>query len=267
MANTQSASFIAQFEDEVKVAFQRKTSLLQNAVFKVNASGSTVEFPYLGAVVANTKARNAEVTILEPAHSRAIATMQDFYASVLWDRLDQEKTNQDLRSAYVETVTGSIHRKLDEIIVTAMLAGTQTIPTATGGWTKARHFEAIQRLSEQDVPDEDRFMIATPAMITALYNIPEFTNKDYQDLSPAMDGKIGRLFGINVIKSTGLTPVAGTTTGIYWNKRSVGLGINSEPKVSIDYIPMRDSTLIKATVSAGAVIVDPAGVVEVAYTL
>ena len=269
MANTQTTAFITQFEDEIKIAYQQRQSLLAGTVFKRSVEGSTVKFPYLGVVETTTKVRNADVVPVDADHLNATATMEDFYAPIYLDSLDEVKTNQDLRRAYVDATVSAVNRKLDKIIITAMTLGTRTLPAphaVAGAWTKARHLAAVQMLAEAEVDQEDRYMLINPAMLTAIYNIPEFTNHDYTSLSPAENGKIGMLFGINVIVSNLLPAVSNVTQAIYYNKRAVGLGVNAELKTEVNYIPQKVSTLVNTFGSAGAVIIDPAGVIEVAVS-
>ena len=83
MANTINNAFITQFESEVHLAYQRMGSQLRNTVRQANnVNGSTVKFQIIGKGAANTKARGADVTAMEVAHSNVTATLTDHYAPV-----------------------------------------------------------------------------------------------------------------------------------------------------------------------------------------
>jgi hypothetical protein len=268
MANTQSAIFIAQFSEEIKQAFQQTESKLQNAVrAHRNVVGSTYSFPYLGKFTANTKARNADVTGLEPVHSTVLATLVDSYAPIYLDSLDQLKTNVSLREEYVRGTVSAINRVIDQTIITAAVAGTITTATTAGGWTYAKHLEAVTLLNAADVDEQDRYMIICAKQFGEMMNETKVISADYTaGLIPVMSGKIGTFMGFNVIMSN-LLPLASTTrTCLYFNKKAIGLAVGQDPKTEVNYIPQKVSTLVNTMVSLGSVIVDPAGVVEMTCT-
>ncbi len=268
MANTQSAIFISQFSDEIKQAFQQKESKLQSTVrAHRNVIGSTYNFPVLGKFTANTKARNADVTGLEPVHSTVAATLVDSYAPIYLDQLDQIKTNVSLREEYVKGTVAAINRKIDDTIIQAAVLGTNATATTAGGWTYAKHLEAVTLLNAAEVDEEDRVMVISPKQLAEMLNETKVISADYTaGLVPAMSGQIAHFMGMKVIVST-LLPIASTVrTVLYYNKSAVGIAVGQDPKTEVNYIPQKASWLVNTMVSLGAVIVDPAGVVEMTCT-
>lgn len=269
MAVTQQNIFISQFSDEIKQAFQQKESKLQNAVrAHRNVVGATYAFPVLGKFTANTKARNADVTGLEPTHNQVIATLADSYAPIYLDQLDQIKTNVSLREEYVKGTVSAINRKIDEVIITAALAGTITTTTSAGGWTYAKHLEAFTALNLADVDEEERFMVIGPKQLAEMMNEVKVISGDYTaGLLPVMSGHIGKFMGFTVIPTTLLPTVSTVQTVLYFNKQSIGCAIGQDPKTEVNYIPQKASWLVNTMVSLGAVIVDPSGICEMTCTV
>lgn len=267
MADTSADIFSVKYNDQLKVAFQQKQSLLSQAVqVQRGVEGSVAKFPYMGTfnAVDRTIGSYAEVTSAEPLHILRTATLTDFNASIYWPKLSDVKTNVDVQSAYVDGTVSAINRKLDDLIIAAMAAGSPV--AGTGAWTFARHLGAIEALNAAEVDLEDRFMVISPAQLSAIYNEPKFTSADYVSFQPAVNGQIGTLHGVKVIVSNRLPVNTGVTSGFYFNKKAVGLAIGKDITSEINYVATRMSDLVNAYGSAGAVVIDPAGVIELAYS-
>lgn len=269
MAITVSASFITQYGDEVTQLSQQKPSKLIDTVrTHRDVTGSAYNFQKLGSVTANTKARGADITGLEPLHTQVTATLADYYAGIYIEKMDQLKTNVDLRKEYVDAGASAINRAIDDVIVSALALGTNTITTAAGGWTYAKHMEALTKLASADVDEEDRYFIFSPNQLSAILSEVKMISGDYAlaQLEPLWKGGTAEVFGATAIMSTRLPYSAGVRTCFYYNKKAVGLAIGQAPTTMIDWVPQKVSHLTNTTVSLGAVIVDPAGLVALPMT-
>lgn len=267
MPNTQANSFIDQFTTEIHNAFQQTESKLVGAVrCHRNIVGSTYQFQTLGAVTANTKARNAAVTGLDPAHAKVPVTLADYYAPIYLDKLDEIKTNLNLRQDYVNASVGAINRALDDIIITAATAGTTTTTTTAGGMTYAKIVEALTYLNTNNVDETDRFLVLSPAALGHMLSEIKLTSSDYASLQAVMSGQISQALGFKWIMSSRL-PIATTTrTCFAYNKSAVGLAVGQDVTTEVNYIPEKASWLVNSMLSAGAVMIDNAGLVEIAVT-
>lgn len=269
MAISQDAIFITQFGDEIHHLFQQKQSkLLDLTRTHRNVVGSTYKFPRLGEITANTKARAADVTNTEPVHDFKTATLSDFYAPIYLDKLDEAKTNVSLRQEYVTSTVAAINRKIDQVLIAALdTDGGTAITTTTGKWTYARHLEALQKLQEADVDEEDRAIVLDPFSFTQMLNETKVISGDYTTLMPVMSGQIGQLFGMKVVVSNLLTvnatPTPDQTQCYMFNKKAVGVAIGQDPVTEINYVPQKASWLVNTMVSLGAVVIETAGVVAI----
>ena len=265
MANTIDVAFIKQFESEVHMAYQRMGSKLKNTVRNNNVSGSVVRFQKIGSGTASTKARNGNVTPMELVHTTVEATMADFYAAEFIDKLDELKTNIDERQAVAKSSAAALGRKTDEIIYTALDAGanaTQINDTA-GAIVKADILTLFETFGAADLPEDgQRYLAMSPAGFADLFNIEEFASSDYvgdQNLPFAGGMTMKQFMGFNIFSTSAIT--AGKN--IAYHTSAVGLGINSDVKTELNYVPEKVAHLATSMMSMGAVVIDDNGVYEV----
>ena len=267
MSTNITANFIDQWGAEVKQAYQQKKAKLRDSIRSVSGvTGSTHKFHTMGTVSANTKTRDAEITPLNPAQAVKTATLADSYAGIYIDQLDMLKTNADFRREYVQASASALGRKTDEIIVAALDASNTDITTTTGAFTYARLLEALEVLNAGDVEAEDRSLVLSPAQVTEALNITELTSADYMAIKGVMSGEVNNALGFKWIMSNRLT-TAGSPAAqscYAFGKSAVGLAIGQDVKTEINYVPNRASHFVNSFMSMGAVVVEPAGVVEIA---
>lgn len=273
MSTSINNSFITQWNDEVKQAYQQKGSKLRSAVRVVTGvTGETYKFHKLGTASSGTKTREAELTPVNPAHTVATATLADQYSPILLDELDVLKTNADMRREYVMASANALGRWTDTTINTALLASNTNGTTLTGGLTFEKITEALTLLNSVDADPEDRFLIVGPAQIAQALALANLTSADYVTMRAVMNGSIDSALGFKWIMSNQLTlnnldaagnAQADTRHCFALHKMAVGLAIGQDLKTEINYVPMRDATLVNSKISLGAVVIEPTGVIEV----
>jgi len=265
MANTIDIAFINQFESEVHMAYQRMGSKLKNTVRNNNVSGSVVRFQKIGSGTASTKARNGNVTPMELVHTTVEATMADFYAAEFIDKLDELKTNIDERQAVAKSSAAALGRKTDEIIYTALDAGANAtqINSTAAAVDKADILTLFETFGAADLPEDgQRYLAMSPAGFADLFNINEFASSDYvgdQNLPFAGGMTMKQFMGFNIFSTSAIT--AGKN--IAYHTSAVGLGINSDVKTELNYVPEKVAHLATSMMSMGAVVIDDNGVYEV----
>ena len=265
MANTIDVAFIKQFESEVHMAYQRMGSKLKNTVRNNNVSGSVVRFQKIGSGTASTKARNGNVTPMELVHTTVEATMADFYAAEFIDKLDELKTNIDERQAVAKSSAAALGRKTDEIIYTALDAGANAtqINSTAAAVDKADILTLFETFGAADLPEDgQRYLAMSPAGFADLFNINEFASSDYvgdQNLPFAGGMTMKQFMGFNIFSTSAIT--AGKN--IAYHTSAVGLGINSDVKTELNYVPEKVAHLATSMMSMGAVVIDDNGVYEV----
>lgn len=268
MAIDVSDAFIKQFESEVHMAYQRQGTKLRSTVRnKMVTNAKSTTFQKAGEGSATTKARHAEVTIMNITHSNVECTLTDYFASDYSDVLDELKTNIDERQVLALSGAWALGRKSDELITDIMDTTTTTIALSASGMTKTKAFSAFETLGENDVPDDGRrYGVVGIKQWTELLDITEFASSDYVGADvPFARGLTGkRWMGINWFPFSGL-PVDGSSDRKCFVYHSSGVGFASGKDISteINYVPEKVSHLITSMMSQGAVLIDAEAVIEV----
>jgi hypothetical protein len=102
----------------------------------------------------------------------------------------------------------------------------------------------------------------SPAGFADLFNIDEFASSDYvgdQNLPFAGGMTMKQFMGFNIFSTSAIT--AGKN--IAYHTSAVGLGINSDVKTELNYVPEKVAHLATSMMSMGAVVIDDNGVYEV----
>lgn len=262
MATSVSSAFIAQYSNEVKQIFQQTESRLMDSVrVHRNVVGSTYSFPKLAAVTANTKTRDAEITALDPTASMVQATLADYYAGIYLDKLDEIKSNADLRGEYAKAAAFAINRKVDDVIIAELNNATNTTATVTGGLTLAKILECLTYLNQSDVDPADRVLVVGAKQISDAMGIQQLTSTDYVQVQSILQSNVGTALGFKWIMSNRL-PTGASTTCFAYNKQAVGLAVGQDITTEMNYIPQRVATLANSYVSLGAKVIDNLGITK-----
>ena len=268
MATSITNAFITQFEAEVHMAYQRMGSKLKNLTRTVNGvNGNTVKFQKVAKGSANTKARHAEVVAMDLAHSNVSATLTDYYAADYVDKLDELKVNIDERQVVAQSAAYALGRKTDEVIRDVMDAGTafanNVNSDASTGMSLVKAKNMMETFNGNDVPDDgQRYWVVGPKQWSDLLGIDQFTRLEYvgQDELPFKGGMTAkRWLGFLWFVHSGLSKPSSDRYTLAFHKSSVGLGVGSDVKTEVNYIPEKVSHLITSMLSLGAVEIDSTG--------
>lgn len=284
MSDTVDTAFVNDYVARVHHKFQRSGSYVLNAVFrKTDVIGNSTIFPVLGKGTAVTKARHADVTTMNLPHTEATATLVDFYAAEDVDRLDESKTNVQLKEAYAESGAMAIGRKIDDQIITALDTTTQTAVSwdvSSEAAVRNSLLLTAEALWANDVPNDAMvYALLTPRAWNHAMTVKQFASSDWvgSDRLPWTEGTPtnGRWRNfMNVMwgMHTGL-PGRGTATAkmFAWHKNAVGYASGRDAKnianagvISADIWWNGDAQRHRIThcMTGGAVLIDDTGVIE-----
>lgn len=263
-----TAHFVDTFNRAVHQAFADDGYNLRGMVrTETNIVGDTHRFDKLGTVEANTKARHAEVTPLNIDHTNVTATVADYYVPIYGDKLDEKKVISDVIRKYSLEIVNAMGRKSDDIVQTAIEATSNNI-AATSGLTIG-----ILKTLRNSLANASVFRRKGNVYVAVGYEawgdlerLDQFANRDYITTDVfgggAMEAK--SFMGMNIFPWEGLTGAGGSVgqdvTCLAWHESAVGLAINCQPTVEINYIPDKVSTLYNGMLSMGSVIIDENGV-------
>jgi len=269
MANSITNAFITQFEAEVHMAYQRMGSKLKNLVRTVNGvNGSSVKFQKVAKGSANTKARHAEVVAMDLSHSNVSATLTDYYAADYVDKLDELKVNIDERQVVAQSAAYALGRKTDSVL-TGIMNGATTLANNSSGTGTGMNLGKAQAMMElfntNDVPDDQqRYWVVGPKQWSDLINLDQFSRVEYVgegELPYAGGMTAKRWLGFLWFVHSGLETSGSTDRHtVAFHKSSLGLGVGSDVKTEVNYIPEKVSHLITSMLSIGGTLIDTDGI-------
>ena len=269
MATSITNAFITQFEAEVHMAYQRMGSKLKNLTRTVNGvNGNTVKFQKVAKGSANTKARHAEVVAMDLAHSNVSATLTDYYAADYVDKLDELKVNIDERQVVANSAAYALGRKTDSVITSVMENATALANNSSGtgtGMNLGKAQAMMELFNTNDVPDDQqRYWVVGPKQWSDLINLDQFSRVEYvgeSELPYAGGMTAKRWLGFLWFVHSGLETSGSTDRHtVAFHKSSLGLGIGSDVKTEVNYIPEKVSHLITSMLSIGGTLIDDNGI-------
>ena len=269
MTATIDQAFVKQFEAEVHMAYQRMGSKLKTMVRNVNGvKGNTVQFQKVAKGSASTKARHAEVVAMNSVHSNVTATLSDFYAADYVDKLDELKVNIDERNIVAQNAAYALGRKTDSIITDTFDAGATALANNSAGSTTGMNLDKAQNVFEifgnNDVPDDgQRYWVVGPKQWSDLLDIDQFSRAEYigeADLPYKGGMTAKRWLSFMWMGFSGLSIASSDRNTIAFHKSSLGLGVGSDVRTEVNYIPEKVAHLTTSYMSMGAVLIDGDGV-------
>jgi len=272
-----STLVVDKFETEVRHDFQQNISKLRDSVLVKDASGaSTVKFNRMNK--GTTYKRGAIHTPIPLANigtSRPTVTVEDYTISEMTDIFLNNKVNFDERQELVKLIRSSLNRRMDQLIIDALNNATITnvvannISGSVEDLTVAALREAALLLDKNNVPMEDRVAAIHASGMHNLTGDTSVTSSDFVVNQPLMSGGVGAYYGFNFrtfgdLDEGGL-PIDGSLdrTNFIWQKGAVGLAVNMEPRVEVNYDPAYGAHRVTGFLSANALVIDQEGIVEV----
>ena len=264
MASSITNAFITQFEAEVHMAYQRMGSKLKNLVRTVNGvNGSTVKFQKVAKGSANTKARHAEVVAMDLAHTAVSATLTDYYAADYVDKLDELKVNIDERQVVAQSAAYALGRKTDAVLIAVLDAATSiaaNVASSATGMTLIKAKNMMEVFNGLDVPDDNqRYWVVGPKQWSDLLSVDQFSRVEYvgpNELPFPSGFTAKRWMGFLFFVHSGLSTSGSDRLNLAFHKSAIGLGIGSDVRTEVNYIPEKVSHLITSMLSLGSVEID-----------
>lgn len=275
MAQGISSAFVTLFDAEVKQAYQGQRLLSGLVRERQNVEGSTVKFPKIGKGSATLRVPQTDVTPLNISYSQVTATMSDYNAAEYSDIFHQVKVNFDERRELVQVVSGSIGRRMDQLVLDALAASSTslTVSNDIGGTdtnlnlTKLR--TAKRYLDKNNVPADGRCFLVSAAGLESLLGETAITSSDFNSVKALVNGEIDTFLGFKFTmigdRSEGGLAIDASLDRVCfaYHRDAVGFGIGMNMKTEINYVPEKTSYLVNGMFSAGAVAIDDEGIVKI----
>lgn len=241
VTTTTAATFIPEIWSDEIVATYKKNLVLANLVKKMNfkgKKGDTVHIPAPTRGNASAKAASTQVTLIAATESEVVVSIDQHYEySRLIEDIVEAQALSSLRNFYTEDAGYALARQVDTSLVqlgrgvqgggataaysgafsgadgtTAYVAGANT---GLGALTDAAIRRSIQRLDDNDIPMDGRFLIIPPSSRNTLMGLARYTEQAFVGESGGSNtirnGEIGNLYGTPVFVTSNADTTSGTT--------------------------------------------------------
>lgn len=225
---TTAATFIPEVWSDEIVAAYKKSLVAANLIKKMNfkgKKGDTVHIPAPTRGDASAKAASTQVTLIAATEGeKTVSINQHWEYSRLIEDIVEAQALTSLRQFYTDDAGYALGRKVDSTIIqlgrkanggdgTAGYTGaysgadgTTAYTGTAGALTDAAIRRSIQRLDDNDVPMDGRFLIVPPSTRNTLMGIARFTEQAFVGETGASNtirnGEIGNVYGIPVFVTT-----------------------------------------------------------------
>ena len=221
---TTAANFVPEIWSDEVVATYKKNLIAANLIKKMNfkgKKGDAVHIPKPGRGSANAKAASTQVTLNTDTASEVVVNIdQHWEYSIMIEDIVSAQALASMRQFYTDDAGYALARKVDSLILqlgrgvnggdgTADYTGaysgadgTTAYTGTAGALTDAAIRRSIQRLDDNDVPMDGRFLIVPPSTRNTLMGIARFTEQAFVGESGSSNtirnGEIGNVYGIPV---------------------------------------------------------------------
>lgn len=193
-----------------------------------------IEFPKVGSATVVKKVSGTPVTAAALTYGTDKLLLNE-HAVVQW--LIEKKANKqsmiNLESANLQRAISAHAKQVDVDIHAAMIAGVSVaapdhqIAFIGADFAKEDIVKAMELLDLQEVPSEQRFLAVNPAEHAKMLNMDNFIDASKYGMNqPIMNGEIGMVYGMKVLKSTVVT--AGRPLVYQGMSTCIGFQLNPE---------------------------------------
>ena len=254
MATNFSVAFVNQYKANIELLMQQKGSKLEEAVRIEPQTGEYGYYDQLDAYDVDSltavSSSNAATVISDMNIKRRRVGLEYFPFATMIDKPDQVRMLVNPNSAIAESIAYLFGRKKDKIILTAASGiaytgkqgGTSTTfdsdmtVTASGnawsGSTVGLNVDKLRGasylLNSQDVPMEDRIIVAHPYQQADLLNTTAVTSTDYNSVKALVGGEVDSFMGFRFIWTTLVDKVGDDYICYAWHKTAMLLAIGQD---------------------------------------
>lgn len=248
LAGDTNALFLKVFSNEVLTTFEETNVMKELHTVRTISSGKSAQFPTMGKATAKyhtpgddifekgiTTGPDGSEYGSNIEHKERIITIDDvLVAATSISNIDELKNHYDVRSAYSTELGRALAKRFDLATMRTLVAASQVdnssranpgadngividLGTTTGApsdlATAAKLIQTFrliaQKLDEQDIPSEDRFVILTPELYYLLAGSDSTAiNRDFGGAGSIASGKVMELVGLKIYSSNHLIDIA-----------------------------------------------------------
>lgn len=277
---------VLQFNARVNFLLQQSRSKFREAVMEGTHTGKQASVvDQVGSVeLLERHGRATDLDLVDIELKRRWVLPVRFGARKILDDLDQLEVLLSPKSNFAEALRKGANRKIDNVINTAFLAtanvgengaDTETFDTTnfqivhgSVGLTVAKLRLIRERFQafDVDLDEEELYMAIGPQQENNLLADTQVASRDYnetRDGKPVLvNGRLNKFLGFNFIVNNRLTKSSTTRSCVAWLKSGMYLGMWSDVKTPIDWLPEKQSWQIAVTAFFGATRLENGRVIE-----
>jgi len=279
MSRNLTANEQASFDSRVKAAYELGGLLRSTVEIADNIVGSTHRFHLMGKGLATKRIDQTDVVPMNIVHGNATATLEDWNAAEYTGIFNQQKVPYKEQDKLATVIANAIGRREDQLILDALDAAATTLTVATSvggaatGLNTAKMRRAAMLMNRAGVPrmkGERTFVISAEGLENLLGD-PDANTIDKNNIKTLYDGEISHWLGFEIVvmedrAEGGLPKVGNIRTNFAYHRPAIGLAVGINMRTEVNYIPVKTSYLANGIFSAGAVAIDPTGIVEIETT-
>jgi hypothetical protein len=259
-----------EFDALVKIEYHSYGFLLRDSVrLKKDVIGEFVQFRKVDQVFSVPTAYMQAVTIQDPGYDKVTCSLQKYTTPTAVDTVQELTVNFDAKMENAMLVGQGMGRRSDQIIIDALVADPgDTIVDGGTNFNYEKFTEVYEYFENHAVPKGDRWIALSASNVRSLMQDDQFVSTFYTQNRILDRGWILDYLGINLVTipemtEGGLPKVGDIRTALAWHKMSTGMAIGHDFRTEINYLPDRTSWLVNGIFSAGAVVIDPRGVIAI----
>lgn len=279
MSKTLSSVAKAEFDSEVKHAFQGAGKLKTLVKYRSNVTGSTYDFRLMGKGQGHQRTGSSSLVVpMDITHTLARATLTDHEHPEYTDIFDQAAVNFEEKTELAQTIGKAQGRTMDQLVIDQLIAGTYNATATDGqgfeiaagatGFTTAKLRELKAYCEDLEMEGTKTILISGSGLESLLANT-ETTSADFNTVKALVNGEMNTFMGFNFV-TVGARRLEGGLGGsgviaYMMESNSVGLAVALDSQPSVDWIPERSSWLCNGMLKAGSVIIDPEGTAKINF--
>ena len=232
VTNTSAAKFIPEIWSDEVIAAYKSNLIMANAVKKMSMTGKkgdVIHVPKPTRGVAHAKAAGTAVTIQNTVESEVLITIdKHFEFSRLIEDITEVQALASLRQFYTGDAGYGLAKQVDDDLFALgksfgngdgssfVNTGSFQINTTTGAleaydadgtadigaFSDAVFRGLIQKMDDADVPMDGRTFVVPPSLRNAIMGEDRYNSTDFVDGKGVVTGKIGNLYGVDVLVSS-----------------------------------------------------------------
>lgn len=267
------------FDARVKAAYENGSMLRPTIDVANDVVGATHRFQKQGKGMATKRQSQTDVIPMNVNNGNATATLEDWNAPEYTSIFDQQKVNYNEREKLAVTIANAIGRREDQLILDAFDAAstTLTVSTDVGGsgtglnTAKCRRARRLMKQKGVSLKKGEAHAVISANGMEELLGDDDANTADKNMIKALYDGEIEHWLGFEFHemedRDEGGLPIASNVrTSYFYHKDSTGLAVGINFRTEVNYIPTKTSWLSNGLMSAGAVVIDALGLVEVSTT-